>query len=214
MDIRLLASITALALASSAHATGYQINIEGAGTSWSSTPIPGCDAPGDSCWYGYQDVSWKATIDVTVDGQGDGTYAVGSGLTGLSYFSNLDHFTYAAGDQQETVYPQFGGPTYLTGLRPDASVTIVDGKVTSLDGSFNWLSNTPITFSGLTVNDRNGTVPGYSSGDWWEVSGVGEAGDTAVPAAAPIPEPSTWLMLLVGVGALGMTLRRPRGLLA
>lgn len=76
----------------------------------------------------------------------------------------------------------------------------------------------PISFDGLTALSMFSgiTTDGFSALTV-KNSGLGSVGTTVysqgqlgVPLAAPIPEPSTWAMLLVGFSAVGYSLRRRR----
>ena len=52
-------------------------------------------------------------------------------------------------------------------------------------------------------------------GDFWVryqgLTGLGQVGSASGGDTPPVPEPSTWAMMLFGFGALGFAMRRRRG---
>jgi PEP-CTERM putative exosortase interaction domain len=98
--------------------------------------------------------------------------------------------------------------TSLSGLTTDVdflSVTI-NGQTVPIFGQ-----NTDVEFAGISgvaimAGELNELIVSGSS------AGLGSYGGnlTFTPATAPIPEPATWAMMLMGFGGLGYTMRRSR----
>ena len=106
------------------------------------------------------------------------------------------------------------------GLTPRPDVTALPNEVLAFSGPIPGLAPTAIvgpgagfvpTFGGSSGGAFAGGVGGGGGGGGGGVSG-GIGGGTAVPPVAPgiisaVPEPSTWMMLLFGFGAIGAALR-------
>ncbi len=126
---------------------------------------------------------WLGFVDVTVDSSGDGTFAEPD-LLAIDFVSNQVSFS----------VPSFFPPPPGDPLWPFAgSVTIVDGKVTSLDCSDNpypFLEpELVVSFSGLTAYFHS--PAGHHTGS---TDGVG--------TLAMVAEPPTWLLLLSAMSLL------------
>ncbi|GEM_PF-1427260 len=98
----------------------------------------------------------------------------------------------------------------------------------SITTSFSDSSLNELVITDLFINDVRYDVPSSSAGQSFEVSGIPVialalntirvvgytngsgtyAGTATFAAAAPIPEPSMWILMIAGFGAVGMTLRR------
>lgn len=187
----LLAAAAALLLVGSgARAATFDLSVIGSGIHWYANGSPGCEGV-PSCNEGGVDETWLGDLSLQTASADDGTYAIES----LAYSSNVDE---VVSDQQHLVYPQFdGGPPYLAGLTPGASVTIANGRVIAVTGSFVWDGGGSLSFSGLSVTDLNGGQEGQPNADFWRLAGVLVDGST--PAALPAPEPATWMLLAIGL---------------
>lgn len=204
MKRTLLAAASALLLAvPGARAATFDLSLVGSGTHWYVNGVPGCDFSNssDPCTVGYATETWIGQVAIQTDSSADGTYVYGAGLESIGYTSNFDWFSYVRGDAQHLVYPQFGGSEpYLAGMVPGASVTIAGGHVAGISGSFAWDGTGSVDFSGLSLADYHGGQAGQPNADWWNLSGV--LADGSTPTTSPAPEPATWLLFALGLGAL------------
>ena len=75
-------------------------------------------------------------------------------------------------------------------------------------GSYSLVYASPVgSFGTLTFGPPlNGSVTGYGSGVTFR--GVSESGTLRV--TGPVPEPSTWVLMLLGFGGIGFAMRRTR----
>jgi hypothetical protein len=126
---------------------------------------------------------WLGFVDLTVASSGDGTFAAPD-LLAVDFVSNVASFSVPDGFPPPPGYP----------LWPfDGSVTIVDGKVTSLDGSeYPDIFGYPelfVSFSGLTAHFH--APAGHHTGST-------DASGNLVMVA----EPPTWLLLLAAMSLL------------
>lgn len=201
MKHTLLAAAAALLLTGpAARAETFDLSVIGSGTHWYVHGVPGCDFanPVDGCNFGFATETWLGDLVIRTASAQDGAYTFGAGLLSVTYSSNFDGFS---DDQQHLVYPQFnGGDPYLAGLAPGASVTVAGGRVTDVTGSFAWDGSGSLDFIGMTVADIDGGQPGQPNADWWELTGM--LADGSSPASSTAPEPATWLLFVVGTGAL------------
>ncbi|HZV57061.1 MAG TPA: FxDxF family PEP-CTERM protein [Sphingobium sp.] len=97
----------------------------------------------------------------------------------------------------------------------------------SITTSFSSSDLNALTITDLFINGERYDVPSTGAGQSLEVGGIpiiafalntirvvgfttgsGTYAGTATFAAAPIPEPSLWIMMIAGFGAVGMALRR------
>ena len=141
-----------------------------------------------------------------IDGAG-----VGDGLTPAShpYYSvtlgvapNSDYaFSYWAANLGPSNQPVPLLASYLNGVLLGAASTPSYGQWTLFNFMFNSGSSSSIT---LALSDLTAT---HSFNDFAfdDVSLQGP-----VPGTAAVPEPSTWSMMLIGFGALGVAVRRRR----
>lgn len=133
----------------------------------------------------------------------------------------------------------FGGPVSGSGVFTTSDVpTTVGGQtalaVTSISGTFNGAAITGPTLatfgnyfitgptfvdgSGIRFNTTattNVTLFYDSNARSYRVNAINQGRSslvaaTSAPVAAPVPEPATWAMLIVGFGMLGMGLRSTR----
>jgi hypothetical protein len=141
------------------------------------------------------------------------TITIGSGMQtlGSNSFSDFGVFTYLTGQYYESntvsnpFTPAGGGAT----LNYENVVfdNYVDPSITSIDQSF---INSNLVGNGAGESghfDFFGTLAG---GGALNTTGVFAPGGTLVVSASvvPMPEMSTWMMLIVGFGAVGLTQRR------
>lgn len=157
-----------------------------------------------------------------------GTLAADAGLNGDSWFVIYDFIGYVPGsifspyaDVAATAELVTAAPVTFPGSVDDPSlVNLVftyngpdfhtsGGPYASLD--FSGLSARSIyggqgadTFFGSTVKNNPDGVPGGSGTPIYDV------GFITVPAAAAVPEPATWAMMIFGLGAIGSALRNTR----
>lgn len=203
----LLAAAAALLLAApGVRAATFDLDIAGSGTHWYVDGVPGCDFsnPANACVDGFANEAWIGGLEVTTLSTADGVYGYGAGLQGLAYSSNFDSFSYADGDQQTLVYPQFsGGNPFLVGLVPGASVTVADGQVVAVNGTFAWSDISNITFAGLAVSDYNSGQSCDPDTDVWNSSGA--LTNASTPQSTPVPEPTTWLLMVCSLAVLTRT---------
>ena len=120
---------------------------------------------------------WTGVVDLTVASSGDGTFAAPD-LLAVDFVSNLASFSVPGDFPPPPGYP----------LWPfDGSVTILDGKVTSLDGSeYPDIFGYPelfVAFSGLTAHFQS--PAGHHTGS-----------TDATGSLVMVAEPPTWLLLL------------------
>lgn len=183
----LLAAAAALLLhVPGARAATFDLSVIGSGTHWYADTAT------------FITETWLGDITLQTASDADGTYGVETGLESLSYSSNFDGFDYTAGDTQHLVYPCFWpGDPYLAGMAPGVSVTLVSGRVTSIDASFVWDGTGSVDLTGLEVTDYHGGQLAEPNADWWNLSGA--LVDGTNPATSSAPEPETWLMFVVGL---------------
>ena len=87
----------------------------------------------------------------------------------------------------------------VTLIGPNGTTTAVNATASSTDlNEFRQVNNVPI--SAGTYRVRLQGTPGTTNG--------GFGGNVAFSATSAVPEPGTWLMMLVGFGLLGGALRR------
>jgi hypothetical protein len=108
----------------------------------------------------------------------------------------------------DTIYvSNFIGPSGTIGKYTTAGATVN----ASLISTFNTIEGIAVSGSDLFVaNFADGTIGEYTTSGTTVnaalVTGLGDIGPTflAVTASAPIPEPSTWAMMLIGFASLGL----------
>lgn len=153
------------------------------------------------------------TVTTTVDQSPDGSFQIGFSDGGLSNpFDEILEFMTTLGGflsvTATTTANVVGGPNdtdfsnvSLLGPLPGGSTTAIPATAFSTDqNEFRQVNNVPI--SAGTYRIRLQGTPGTTNG--------GFGGDVAFTAASAVPEPGTWLMMLVGFGLLGGALRRKR----
>jgi len=143
------------------------------------------------------------------------TYTIGGSSFTFSGTGDIFNPTAIATGGTGQVNTIFGSPT--TNFVDRGTVTFGPGQQY---GSFP--NATPISFSngnnfiGLLATINGSTYYGYAfttntilnSIGFSTVPGAAITATTAIPAA--VPEPATWLMMLVGFGAIGAAMRRRR----
>lgn len=139
--------------------------------------------------------NWSGGLEVVTSSSADGTYS-GEDLQLVDYHSNYDSFIYTAGSAPLTG-GGFNGPI-TEGMAPGASVTILDGKVVSLDFTYDTATGGYQTFSGLSLQDFNSAGIHYA--DTWSLQAV----------MTPVPEPTSGKTLLIGLAALAGAVRIKR----
>ncbi len=96
--------------------------------------------------------------------------------------------------------------TGLTNLTLGGQLDIIALTQTYTSGqTWNLFSASTITGSFATIN-----VPYTSSGWVWDTSQLATTGNLTLTTFVPVPEPSTYLLLAAGLGAIFMFSRRPR----
>ena len=142
---------------------------------------------------------WAGNLHIETDSAADGIYS-GARLTSFAARGAMDG---------AVPYAVFGfditgsGSDYGTFLHAIAlpTVTISGGRVSSVTGSLQFLpTNVTLSFAGMSVSQ---------DGFYWHQGTTHSSGNIAAPTfaryavpVAPVPEPETYAMLLVGLGAL------------
>lgn len=153
------------------------------------------------------------TVTTTVDQAADGSFKIGfSDGNLLNPFDEILEFMTTLGgflSVTATTTANFaGGPNdtdftnvSLTNTASGGATTDIPATAFSTDqNEFRQVNNVPI--SAGTYRIRLQGTPGTSNGAF--------GGDVAFTAASAVPEPGTWLMMLVGFGLLGGALRRKK----
>lgn len=111
---------------------------------------------------------------------------------------------------QATLYTNLYSPLMFTGYNATLSDQMFSFAGTSTSGSNFSLhvSALPGGGYGYTGDDDGFALTGPSETAVGNVSGTFETTPSDPPAA--VPEPAAWLMMIVGIGAVGVTLRRAR----
>lgn len=147
----------------------------------------------------------------TVDQGANGSFSIGFSDGGLSNpFDEILEFMTTLGGflsvTATTTANTVGGPndtdfSSVTLIGPGNTITNVGETASSTDlNEFRQVNNVPI--SAGTYRVRLQGTPGTENG--------GFGGNVAFTAASAVPEPGTWLMMLVGFGMLGGALRRKK----
>lgn len=158
-------------------------------------------------------IGGATTVTTTVDQDADGSFQIGFSDGGLTnpFDEILEFMTTLAGFLSVTATTTantVGGPNdtdfsnvSLIGPLPGGTTTAIPAIAFSTDlNEFHQLNNVPI--SAGTYRIRLQGTPGTANG--------GFGGDVAFIAASAVPEPGTWLMMLVGFGLLGSAMRRTK----
>lgn len=153
------------------------------------------------------------TVSTTVDQGASGSFSIGFSDGGLSNpFDEILEFMTDLGGflsvTATTTANEVNGPNdtdfsnvSLLGPLPGGTTTNVPATGFSTDqNEFRQVNNVPI--SAGTYRVRFQGTPGTQNG--------GFGGNVAFTAASAVPEPGTWLMMLVGFGLLGGALRRKK----
>jgi hypothetical protein len=167
--------------------TNYLLSLTGSGTRIEDGSFCYPQAPNWPACSQPQAVTWEGTLTVTTIGAADGTYS-GKDLLAVSLSSSLSNF-WTDGDNSN----------HFALTKAPVSVTVVDGLVSSLDFSFAPGPYEQFHFGGLSASYF------YGGG------GCHHCGSTYASATlAPIPEPSTYAMMVIGLAALAYVARRRR----
>jgi hypothetical protein len=154
--------------------TTYVLDLTGSGV-W--TPYCGvCGDPPLPPYPGPEPETWDGTLTITLTSDSDGVFS-GQSLS-AEFESNLM-------DISSDLFAFSGG----------ATATVQDGQVTSFMANL-WFPNATyykVNFSGLSANYE-------ISNAWCHHCGNGFGSGTL----APVPEPSTWALMLGGLALLGV----------
>lgn len=156
-------------------------------------------------------ITGNTTVTTNVDQTPDGSFKIGFSAGSLTnpFDQILEFMTTLSGflSITATTTANFvGGPndtdfSSVSLLGPDGSTTDVPETAFSSDlNEFRIVNNVPI--SAGTYQIRLQGTPGTSNGAF--------GGDVAFVAASAVPEPGTWLMMLIGFGLLGGAMRRKK----
>ena len=141
-------------------------------------------------------VYW-ATIAFATDSamQNAVTLSAGDAVSSAAKYAtkNATGFSTATGSDFDTA----GGPTYYAQVVLHTTVNGVEQTMTSDVGAFTFADG---ALSSKTLN--------FVKGTGFDTSANLFSGKTWTPASAPVPEPTSGLLMLVGLGALALRRRR------
>lgn len=122
-------------------------------------------------------------------------------------------FTLPAAPIPDSVLPDGFTVTGVTVLLDGAALVRGIGFANTLNGGGLVITGTTIDLTGPQLFSGTLAAPVLLQGQF-SLTGIGDpsASYTLVvrPAAAPVPEPATWLLLLLGFGAVGAVMRHSR----
>jgi hypothetical protein len=180
VQLGLLAAAAIFANSASADES-YVLSVNGKGVH----ALDAYECPGTICPLDQQVVSfdWGGLLTVVVNSDAAGTFT-GSQVVSLAFERSMG------------LVSSFSSQS-LFGFSGPPSVTVSDGEVTSIDAYLPYSPYQKVTFSGLSVQYFEPSQHHYGS-------------TTATAVLAPVPEPSTWLLLICGLAAIATTSRRHR----
>jgi hypothetical protein len=99
----------------------------------------------------------------------------------------------------------FGGPISATASAGSSSTSFIDtgaiGTAAGLDGSRTFWAPETLTFT-TTSSSTNISIVGKCGNEFVGLDNV------SLSVISAVPEPSTWLLMIAGIGGLGLMLRR------
>ena len=179
MKSLLLAAAATLAMASFAHADDFTIQYSGQGTSGTA------QVTGTAVGGGEYDLTGGTLMSDTL---GTETLVLGSGVFSNS---NGDQFSY---DNRLFV------PANASASPDGANLTYAGGIVFQTAGP----SNQDVYFSAANEGANNPTIFYFAGYD--RSNGNLDSFDVSADAVSSAPEPGTWALMMIGVGAIGAML--------
>lgn len=226
-----LAAITALGLAAANPANAAQVFLNGPSSSGSPGNVRTFSVPNGSGTINGQATGWSVNSSGLIQRASLGRW---DGGLGVIYGSNDNSHTVDNSGRVDFVIFQFSQAIDLNRILlsayGDTDATLRYGNV---GGTWNTnpglhntafaslLARTPNSFgapSGSSTGWRNVNV-GNATANWWVISAASPNPDRYADyfkikaldfTASVVPEPSTWMMMILGVGVIGATLRRRR----
>lgn len=159
----------------------------------------------------------NAASGYSISYSADGAYASEASytqFTGTPYANLMQGYLYGGGTPITAT---------ISGLRANEAFTL--HAITQGDNNSNGRRN-DLTVNGQTASTTNSNTNRFIEGDNFavfsgranalgqivlsDVRGAGEANLNGLQLAAGVPEPATWAMMIIGIGGVGVAMRRQR----
>jgi hypothetical protein len=149
-----------------------------------------------------EDVSYDGNVNISITG-GNGFAEIdpGNGVTNFTTllidptndFTQYEFAIALVADGSVTVYTAFAGAdvTNLANFTACATCTFSQGN----NANTNYLINSTTALGAIRIVSNQG---------------ISFVKQNSITLAAPVPEPATWALMLLGFGGMGMALRRTR----
>lgn len=224
-----LAAITALGLAAANPANAAQVFLNGPSSSGSPGNVRTFSVPNGSGTINGQVTGWSVNSSGLIQRASLGRW---DGGLGVIYGSNDNSHTVDNSGRVDFVIFQFSQAIDLNRILlsayGDTDATLRYGNVGGTWNAnpglhntvfANLLARTPSSFGapgGNSTGWRNVNV-GNATANWWVISAASPNPDRYADyfkikaldfTASAVPEPSTWMMMILGVGVIGATIRR------